>query len=161
MNCFFKRGISGLLFLSTIVSADLYDKGSKELGITVGSGSVSFGYRVNNYTILGLSGNYYLYDGLSVGLGYRGWFGANPAIHQITLPVTYFVPLSEKFRPYGGAFYRYNIIEDPFNNYHSAGLRAGVSILSGNNAYINFGWVEEFAEYDSSGYPEIAIGIAF
>ena len=161
MNFSFKVFVLSSLISTSLLQADLYEKGSKEIGLSVGTGSASFGYRVNNYTILGLSGKYYVYDGLSVGLGYRGWFGANPAIHQITVPVTYFAPLSEKVRPYIGSFYRYNIIEDPFKNYHSSGLRTGLSILSGETSYLSFGWVEEYSEYDNSGYPEVAFGFSF
>ena len=165
--------VSVLLLLSTLAFANPFGAGNKAIGITLGSGSVSysdgtfFGSYTENYYILGVSADYFVMENLALGLGYRGWFGGSPKIHQGTVPVTYYIPTNSKFRPYLGAFYRYTYInDDRFDSYSSAGGRAGLAILF-QNGYVGLGWIQEYridAENlsdDTSGYPEVVIGFSF
>lgn len=146
--------------------ADIYIQGSKNFGLTVGTGSLNVGRYTNVYTIVGVSANYFVVDNLSLGLGVRAWFGNSPSLQEVTVPLTYFIPLHEKYRPYLGAFVRHTFIED-YDDYNSYGGRVGVAAKLSENAYASFGWVQEFYEKDifgnseSNGYPEIAVGIAF
>lgn len=168
-----KRIILVLTVLSSLSVADTFDAGSKSIGITVGSGSVSYsggvtvGTNVENYFIVGVSGDYFIRDDLSIGLGLRSWTGGTPTIQQVTLPVTYYMPTHTSYRPYLGAFYRYTYIgSDNYDNYSSAGGRAGVAILF-DSGYAGFGWTQEVylnrdnMSNNSSGYPEAVIGFSF
>ncbi len=162
-----------LLLTGATALADPFASGTKSVGITVGSGSVTYsgGVLVNsyveNYFIVGVNADFFVAENLAVGLGYRGWFGGTPVINQATLPVTYYIPTNSKFRPYAGAFYRYTYInDDQYDNYSSIGARAGVAILF-QNGYAGFGWVQEYrvdadsVSDDTSGYPEAVIGFSF
>ena len=101
-----KKIILALVIMSSIVNANVFDKGKISVGIVAGS-SYSYG---EQYTILGLGVDYFVVDRLSVGVGYRGWFGGNPGINQLTVASSYYLPLSKKFRPYIGGFLRYILI---------------------------------------------------
>jgi hypothetical protein len=118
-------------------------------------------------SILGVNADFFVAENLSIGLGYRGWFGGDPTINQGTIPVTYYIPTNSKFRPYLGAFYRYTYIaDDRFDNYSSVGGRAGLAITF-QNGYVGFGWAQEYyldsdSQSDSSsGYPEVVLGFSF
>ncbi len=168
-----KRQVLVLTVLGSLSFADTFVEGSKSVGISVGTGSVSYsggviaGTKVENYFIVGVSGDYFVRDGLSVGLGFRSWNGGTPTIQQVTLPVTYYMPTQTGYRPYLGAFYRYTYIgSDRYDNYSSVGGRAGVAIVF-NNGYAGFGWTQEVylnrdnVSNSSSGYPEAVIGFSF
>ena len=150
-----------------------FQKGTKGLGITFGSGSVQYRHsgsiytKIENYYILGVSGNYFLVNNLSVGLGYRGWFAGEPLIHQLDVPITYYIPIHDKFSPYIGALYRYTYVDsDIYDNYSSVGGRAGVAFMF-KGGYAGVGWVQEYyldnenTNSDTFGYPEVTIAISF
>ena len=72
-----KLFLFGFLFFSTISHADFFKKGASSVGVVLGAGS-SGG---ESYTIAGVSADYFILDGLSIGAGYRGWFGIDPTIN--------------------------------------------------------------------------------
>lgn len=157
-----KKIIFMLLATSTIYAGGVFSVGSKNVSITAGTDN-SFG---NNYTILGVNVNYFVVDNLSLGASYQAYLGGTPDISQITIPVTYFVPLENlPFSPYIGAFYTKTFIEDPFNDYDIYGGRVGVSMQTSNSSYMSFGWVQEFDTSSTGikrrGYPEVSAGISF
>ena len=165
------KSIISTCLLVTAAFANPFSIHNKSLGVTLGSGSVSYGSfngsYTENYYILGVSADYYVYDNLTLGLGYRGWFGGSPLIHQGTVPLTYYIPTNYKFRPYLGAFYRYTYISDStYSSYGSVGGRAGLAILF-NNGYAGLGWIQEYrlnadgVSDTSSGYPEVVVGFSF
>ena len=156
-----KKIVLSILITSSLFGA-LFEQGSKNVGITAGAGS-SYG---SNYTILGINASYFVIDNLMMGLEYRGWFGGDPMINELSVPLTYFVPIHEKFLPYVGAFYRRTFVDSSdIDSYNVYGGRIGVSVITSKNSYASFGWVQEY--YDSSygdssnGYPEIAVGMSF
>jgi len=156
-----KRIIMVLLFVVLSLRAGVFDKGTMGAAVTVGSGTA---YN-SNYTILGISANYFMINGLSLGLGYRGWFGGTPTLNEIDVPVTYFVPLQSNVRPYGGVFYRYTFVSDNYSDYNTYGARAGISFVQGRG-YFAAGWAQEWYENaegnkGTNGYPEIMAGISF
>ena len=166
-----KKILVVLTLLSSLAFANPFGAGNKAVGITVGSGSVSYSVgpfsTVENYYILGVNADYFVFENLAIGVGYRGWFGGDPTINQGTIPVTYYVPTNSKFRPYLGALYRYTYINDDlYDNYSSVGARVGLAILF-QNGYAGFGWVQEYRldadnlSDDTSGYPEVVIGFSF
>ena len=162
-----------ILFLfivsAALLQADLFLKGDRAFGVAIGGGSVDYGGRKGreDYTILGVSGSYFIIDNLSVGLGYRHWFGGSPSIDEVTLPATYYVPLHPTYRPYGGLFYRRLFMGSGYDDSNVYGVRAGLTIKTSPQMYIGVGWVQEY--YDdcddrkdcSSGYPEILFSFSF
>ena len=151
--------------MASAVSADVFEKSRSSVGVVAGT-SYSYG---NQYTILGVGVDYFLANGLSVGVGYRGWFGGDPSINQLTIASSYYIPLSKKFRPYIGGFIRETFVDyDKFGNenYESYGGRAGLAIVMSPASYVSLGYVYEkygdgiFGD-DSSSYPELVFSLAF
>ena len=159
------------IFVTLLVTITLYggsfSAGNMGLGLTIGSGSVSYTTRgTQSYFIAGIGADYFVIDGLAIGLGYRGWFGGTPTINQATIPITYYIPTGKSFRPYGGAFYRYTAFSDDTNSYSSAGVRVGGAMMF-TGGYVGFGWIQEYyldssaQGNNSSGYPEVVVGFSF
>jgi len=159
-----KKIILSLAIMASAVSGDVFDKGRSSVGVVVGAGS----YGRDTYTIVGVSYDYYIMDGLSVGAGYRGWFGGDPTLNQITLASSYYIPLSQKFRPYIGGFVRETFVSND-ENYESYGARGGIAIVMSANSYMSFGYAyEEYGDCTesrirdcSSSYPELVFSLAF
>ena len=162
-----KKIIASLFFTLSLYGGS-FSAGNTGIGLTVGSGSVSYTTRGSqSYFIAGVGADYFIIDGLAIGVGYRGWFGGTPTINQATIPVTYYIPTGKSFRPYAGAFYRYTAFSgDNYNNYSSAGVRVGGAMMF-SGGYVGFGWVEEYyldtvdQGNSSSGYPEVVVGFTF
>ncbi len=163
-----KKIILFLAFFTTIVSADLFEKGRSSVGIVAGSSS----YNGDVYTIIGVEYNYFVMDGLSVGSGYRGWFGGDSTINQLTIASNYYILYSKKLRPYIGGFIKKtfennNYIED--RNYELYGIRGGLAVAMSPNSYASFGYAyekytnctESFFQECSSAYPELVFSLAF
>lgn len=158
-----------VLMIFPLLHADLFVKGDKTVGIALGSGSVDYSGRkgTENYTILGVSGSYFIMNNLSVGIGYRHWFGGSPSVDEVTVPVTYFMPIDPKYRPYGGVFYRRVFMGSGYDDNNVYGVRAGLTIRVSPQSYIGMGWVQEY--YDdcdqrgdcTSGYPEVLFSFSF
>ena len=156
-----KRAIAGILFGTFGAFAGMFDSGTKSLSVTVGSGS---GFDTT-YTIVGVSVNYFALNGLSAGIGYRGWFGGTPTMSELDLPVTYYLPLQRDIRPYAGGFYRHTFISGDYTDYDTYGARAGIAYVQGRG-FIAAGWVQEWysssnGDDSSRGYPEISGGVSF
>lgn len=151
-----------LFFASITLMADIFSQGSASLGIKLGSASISR----ENYTIAGISGNYFVLDDLSVGLGYEKWFSGNPNVQKITLESTYFIPADEKIHPYAGLLYRRISIGNEMEDINAYGYRAGLAIVNAN-LLMSIGMVQERYEtksgiFDGSDtYAEIIIGFFF
>ncbi len=150
--------------MSSVLSAELFEKGNSAFGVVVGSGSSGN----ESYMILGVNAEYFAMNGLSVGAGYRGWFGGDPMQNQLTIATSYYIPLSKKFRPYVGVFGRQTFVSD-YDDRSSYGGRAGLAVTMTPNTYISAGWAYE--EYTgctetrfnecSTSYPEIVFSLAF
>ncbi len=159
--------IKVVLLSTSIASAGgMFSIGHKNFGLTVGQDS-AYG---NNYTVLGVSANYFVVDNLSLGASYSQWLGGDPSIGQVTVPVTYYIPLSSPFRPYVGGFYSHTFMGDDgqgndYNDYNSYGGRVGVSMMTSGSSYVSVGWVQEVStngtNSQSRGYPEFSGGISF
>jgi outer membrane protein W len=157
-----KKIILLILTTSTIFAGGVFSVGSKNVGINIGTDS-SFG---NSYTVLGANVNYFIIDNLSIGASYQAFLGGNPSINQITVPVTYHIPIEgTTYRPYLGAFYNQTFIEDPYKDYNIYGGRVGLSLQTSLNSFMSFGWVQEFSNSGENtknrGYPEISAGLSF
>jgi hypothetical protein len=157
-----------LILISTaILSSDgIFSIGHKNFSFHVGQDSV-YG---NNYTVIGISFDYFIIDNLSTGVSYTSWFGDDPTINKFTIPVTYYIPISNMpFNPYIGTFYSHTIMGDDnrynYNDYDSYGGRFGLVFRVSPNSYISVGWVQEVYDdgvnSESRGYSQISGGISF
>jgi len=157
-----KKILLSILLISSLLNADIFEKGGVHLGVSLGIGSTSYS---GTYTVAGVSANYFVLDGLSVGAGYRGWFGIDPMRNELSLASTYYIPVSEMFRPYVGAFVRETFVSG-YDNYASVGARGGLSIVSGKT-YFSVGYAYEqfsnciFAGECYTSYPELVFGVSF
>ena len=156
-----------LLFTISLAHAGAFEKGNIALGVLVGGGSISTAQGDKQYTLLGANADYFIMDGLSIGFGYTQWLGSDPSISQVTIPLNYYYPLSKKYRPYLGTFFRHTSISEPYQDFNSYGAKAGLAAEISKKAYLGAGWVEEY--YDncsnfkecSSGYPELFLLFSF
>ena len=157
-----KKILITVIALFSIAHADIFVQGNKNIGASIGAGR-SFG---KNYTIAGIYGNYFIVDNLSVGLGYRSWFGASPSINELLLEGIYYLPLNKKFHPYLGIFGRDTFVSGQ-SDYQSYGGKAGVAITTSKNSYVGVGYVLEYysdcnsASNCSNSYPEVVFGLSF
>jgi hypothetical protein len=154
-----------LLSVSFANAGGMFSIGHKNFGFTVGQ-DTAYG---NSYSVLGVNAHYFVADNLSVGASYSLWLGSDPSISQITVPVTYHIPLAIPFRPYVGAFYSHTFMGEDgrvnYDDYDSYGGRVGMSMITSSNSYVSFGWVQEVYDdginKESRGYPEVSGGISF
>ena len=160
-----------LLFIALLalsLQADMFSKGSKSIGVKLGSASIGN----EDYTIAGVSGNYFVIDSLSVGIGYEKWFSGNPDISKATLESTYFIKASDKIHPYAGVLYRRIFISGSdffgrsYDDINSYGGRAGVAfvqdrlLLSVGLVYEKYDTTQRIFD-DSETYVELMIGFSF
>ena len=162
-----KKIVLAFLLLAISANAEIFDKGNIALGVLVGGGSITTKEGQKQYSLLGANADYFFVDDLSIGLGYTQWFGSEPSISQITIPLNYYYPLSENWRPYLGTFYRHTSMGGDFKDFNSYGIKAGATLKVTKKAYFGAGWVQEY--YDecknfnecSSGYPELLFIFTF
>lgn len=122
----------------------------------------------DNYFVFGLSGSYYMANGLSIGLAAESWSGGEPGILKVTPTISYVFYQAGNIKPYIGAFYRRTYI-DNLPDLDSAGGRAGIMMSSGRNAYLGVGAVyESYLDCEETVYrscddiyPEVSLTFAF
>ncbi|MDH4096023.1 MAG: hypothetical protein OEV81_14715 [Betaproteobacteria bacterium] len=144
--------------------AGAFSQGRTHLYVSGGAGS-AFG---ESYVVIGAGVDYFLLDGLSAGLAFESWSGADPGFTKITPSVRYVFYGMQAVKPYVGAFYRRTDI-DGLPSLDSTGGRAGVFVQAGRNAYLGFGVTYEsyldcqpsvYADCDST-YPELSFAVVF
>lgn len=150
------------------LNKSLFSKESTSVGVRLGGASIAD----EDYTIFGVSGNYFIIDNLSVGLGYEKWFSGDPSIQKVTAESTYFLPTSEKMRPYLGVFGRRMFISGndrfgrEYDDTNSYGYRVGL-VYTKDRLLISAGLVQEKYEsregfLDSTEtYTELTLGYVF
>ena len=159
--CLFSLG------LTAAASADIgavFSKGRTHFSIYGGTG-YAFD---DDYLVLGLSGSYYIANGLSIGLAAESWSGGEPGILKVTPTMSYVFYQAGNIKPYIGAFYRRTYI-DNLPDLDSAGGRAGIMMSSGRNAYLGVGAVyESYLDCEETIYrscddiyPEVSLTFAF
>lgn len=147
---------------TSLGASSMFSQNNVSLGVRLGSASIGN----ENYTIFGLSGNYFVFDDLSIGLGYEKWFSGIPTIGKVTVESTYFIPASEKVRPYLGVLYRRIFIGDGLADVNAYGYRAGVAFVQGR-LLVSAGIVQERYESRRSSldetetYAEFTVGVSF
>ena len=150
------------IITTSIYAGGIFSAGNKNFGFTLGS-STNFN---ETYTVAGVNVNYFIAENLSIGTDYKGFFGSSPTMHQLTVPVTYHLPLENTtYKPYIGAFFNHTFLETPYKDYNIYGGRAGLSIQTSINSFMSLGWVQEFNNngdhIENQGYPEISGGFSF
>ena len=157
-----KKTLLILLTAHTLYAGGVFSLGSKNVAMTVGTDN-SFG---NTYTVLGANVNFFVIDNLSIGASYQAFLGDDPQINQVTVPVTYHIPIEgTSYRPYLGAFYNQTFIDAPYDDYNIYGGRLGISLQTSANSFMSLGWVQEFSNSadntKNKGYPEVSAGFSF
>ena len=160
-----KKIAISILLTGAIYAGGIFSVGGKNIGVTAGT-DTAYG---NNYTVMGVNVHYFVVDNISMGISYQVWLGNDPSINQITMPITYHIPLDIGFRPYIGGFYSHTMIgEDDnydYDDYNSYGGRAGITMQTSSSAYMSLGWVYEITEnganISSRSYPEVSASISF
>ncbi len=157
-----KKALLILCITSNLFADGVFSAGNKNIGFKL-STEKSFN---SNYTVVGADVNYFLIDNLSIGASYDAFLGGTPDISQVTVPVTYHIPLEGiSYRPYIGAFYNQTFIDKPYNDYNIYGGRVGVSLQTSLNSFFSLGWVQEFSNSNDNikkkGYPEVKAGFSF
>lgn len=162
-----KKTLLALCLLLASLHAEVFEKGDVTLGILVGGGSITSKDGEKQYTLLGANVDYFFVNDLSLGFGYTQWVGSNPSISQVTIPLNYYYPTGENWRPYAGTFYRHTTMGGDFKDFNSYGIKAGAVVKIAQKAYLGAGWIQEY--YDectnfnecSSGYPELLLVFIF
>jgi hypothetical protein len=137
-----------------------FARGTFRLSVLLGIGS-GFG---DNYLILGAGPGYYLLDGLELSFMAEAWLIGDPTVGKISPGLTYVLHFVPVLKPYVGGFYRYTMIEDPYSNVSSLGVRFGAYYVSSSRLVIGGGAVYEHyldSSWDPYWYPEISIGFMF
>jgi hypothetical protein len=148
----------------SVGAASGFSKGRTHFVFTAGTG-----YAFDeSYLVVGLGANYYVVDGLNLGLHWEYWTGSDPKMSKLTPSVQYVFHQMNPVKPYVGAFYRRTYLER-LDDLDSWGARAGVYLQAGRNSYIGAGLVYEsyvdcetgiYRKCDST-YGEISFTIAF
>ena len=157
--------IAGATILPTANAASPFDKGRSSVIAHLGSGSA---FR-DDYIILGLGYNYYLVNGLKLGIQFDLWLDGDPSIYQVTPEVGYVFHKVPVVKPYVGAFYRRSYIES-LDDLSAIGYRGGVYFVpGGGNTYIGIGGA--YTEYQdceetvysdcSTSYTELTFMFSF
>ena len=150
--------------LRTAYGVDLFSQGTTQYTLLAGSGTAFD----NDYLILGVGVNYYIQDGLGIGLSFENWSGNTPTINQTTPSIQYVFSQGYSIRPYLGMFYR-NIAIANQSSINSDGARAGVYFAAGQNSVFGLGVAYEsylncqpaiFGGCNDT-YPEISILFGF
>lgn len=141
-----------------------FAKGQKQFTVVAGGGD-AFN---DSYIVLGIGGNYFLTDGLNVGLQLEAWLDGEPSIYKYSALMNYVFYQVPRVHPYAGALVRYTDI-DGLDGLTSVGGRAGVLLSIGRNGYAGFGGVYEsyldcnkrtYVSCDTT-YPEFTVAFSF
>jgi hypothetical protein len=144
-------------------SAGIFLKGSTNISLIIGSGS-AFN---ENYTVIGAGFNYFIADGLSLGLEAETWTGGTRSINKYSPRVQYVFDVA-KIKPYLGAFFTRASIEGFPEDQDSVGYRVGLYFDTRSNIYLSAGVVfENYQDCDeatfvscSDTYPEVVLSFA-
>jgi len=142
----------------------MFAEGRTHFSLAGGSGS-SFG---NNYAVIGASVSHYVVDGLGVGLSLESWSGDGPGITKYAPFAQYVFYETSEVQPYIGGVYRHTSVAG-LPGINSFGVRAGIYMASGSNAYVSAGLMHEsyldcqatVYRSCSQTYPEINLTLGF
>jgi hypothetical protein len=141
-----------------------FGQGRATLSVFGGSGSAFS----QSYFVLGVGANYYVVQGLGLGLNFESWLGNTPGIYKLTPNVQYVFTLIPSVQPYVGVFYR-RVFVDDLSDLNSVGTRVGAYLPVGPNTHFGLGGVyEKYLDCNQSSYhscddfyPEISFTVSF
>ncbi len=140
-------------------------EGFRQGSVTLGAGVGWVQTTTDSYVSVGVSGGYYVVDGLELGLGVTTWLGASPNVTQVSPRATYTLWFVPQVHPYVGTFYRHWFIANDYDDIDSWGLRAGLALPMSSRLYVRGGvvWEQTLAcERDCTDiYPELAATLVF
>ena len=150
----------------TIDAAGLFSPGRVELLAGGGYGS----FNNNDYLILLLGANYYLWEGVSAGLTAETWVGSQPQVYDVSPQIRdVLIDVPWKYKPYVGTFYRRTVYNRLFKPLDSVGGRAGLVFPLSSRSYLTAGLAYEhyfacdtsvFSSCDQT-YPEVGVAFGF
>ena len=122
----------------------------------------------NNYSVIGVAASHYVADGLGMGVSLESWSGGGPGITKYAPFAQYVFYRMSEVQPYIGGIFRHTSIAG-LPGINSLGIRAGVIMASGANAYVSAGLVyESYLDCQatvyrscSETYPDIGLTIGF
>lgn len=149
-------------FASQARAQGLFDQGRISVGVQLGAGSAYD----QTYFLLGARVGYFVLPGLELGVTGDTWIGNSPNITRLAPELRYVLDIVDVVKPYVGAFFRHWWIGDGFRDQNTAGGRAGLAFVQGNNAAIYAGAayervVSQCTDNCSYWYPEIGIALSF
>jgi hypothetical protein len=141
-----------------------FGQGRTQLSVFGGGGSAFS----QSYLVLGVGANYYVLEGLGLGLSFESWLGNTPGIYKLTPSVQYVFTQVPSVRPYVGVFFRRVFIEN-LSDLNAVGVRGGAYLPVGPNMHLGLGGVyESYLDCNDSTYhscselyPEISFTISF
>ena len=141
-----------------------FGQGRATLSVFGGSGSAFS----QSYFVLGVGANYYVVQGLGLGLNFESWLGNTPGIYKLTPNVQYVFTLIPSVQPYVGVFCR-RVFVDDLSDLNSVGTRVGAYLPVGPNTHFGLGGVyEKYLDCNQSSYhscddfyPEISFTVSF
>ena len=149
-----------LMGLTGYVQAHPFERG--QVRIAAGGGGGVGGWSA------GLSGGYFILDGLELGVGTTYISTNDLKLLQGTGSTTYVFLPDASMNPYAGVFLRHwFVLEGNADPQSSMGIRGGLYHLSGNGLMLGFGVVQEtILDCNDSGecqsiYPEFSLSIVF
>lgn len=156
-----------MIYVLPVQAADksnTFGQGTVQLSLMAGNG-IAYD---SNYFIIGAGVNYFLFNGVGVGLSYENWSGNSPHINQVTTSIQYVMLREHSVSPYVGMFYRNITISDQ-PNMNSEGARAGVYFSAGAHNVLGVGLAyESYLNCQPSvfgacnaAYPEISLIFGF
>ena len=148
-----------ILCFINFLHADLMEQGKGVVSFKGGIVSV----HEDNYIIAGGNIGWLLIDGLKLGIGYERWFDRVPNVDKLSLDLVYYLPISERVRPYLGGFVANNYL-DSVDAGVSEGFKIGI-LFSSEVASVGLEWNQEYYEKCIFGceraYPMVVLGIGF
>jgi len=112
--------------------AEPFRKGSIRLGGGLGYVQTVGG---DGFVSIGLSGGYFLVDGLELGIDGSAWIGANPSVTILGTRLTYVVFQVPHLHPYAGPFYRHWFVGQQMPDIDTIGVRGGLIVPAGPRFY--------------------------
>ena len=151
------------LIVVTSGSAGPFDRGRAHVSLVVGAGT-AFN---QSYTIVGGGLDYFVLDGLQLGVDAQAWLGGDRSIYKVSPQARFVLDTGTSLQPYVGAFYRRTYIEN-LDDLESVGGRAGVYLRTDRHYSLSAGVVfENYLDCDdnvfnncSETYPELVFSFA-
>lgn len=153
-----------IAFLSAWTPAWAFERGSANVGLTIGAGRALD----RTYTVIGARVGYYVADGFEAALAAEAWTDNDPKILKVTPEMRYVWYQNQTFKPYAGLFLS-RTLYDGLPDANTFGAKGGAYVQVGPNAHLGVGIVYERVESCNSAtygdcdqlYPEVAFSVKF